>query len=48
MNVTKADKGNTTVIIKTNDYINKNPNFINSNGYVRLPKNPINKYQTEI
>lgn len=45
--VTKADRGNPTVIIKINDYTNSTIYFINSNGYIRLPTNLLSKYQTQ-
>jgi len=43
--LTKADKGNTTVIMNKNEYINKVEKFVNENGYIELKHDPTNKYQ---
>jgi hypothetical protein len=46
--ITKADKGDTLVIINQTDYDDKVQNFITKNNFHLLDKNPTNKFQTEI
>jgi hypothetical protein len=43
--ITKVDKGNTLIILKKDDYINKLDNFINNNNFTQLPNNITNKVQ---
>lgn len=45
---TKADKGNTTVIINTDDLNKKVDEFIEDNKITALKKDPTNKFQTHI
>ncbi|XP_049943595.1 uncharacterized protein LOC126424831 [Schistocerca serialis cubense] len=46
--VVKADKGNTLVIIKEDDYIFKTLSFFNENGIVEVTKDPTPKFQLKI
>lgn len=46
--VTKADKGNTTVIMHKNDYINKTLEFIQVNNITQLNKDPTIAYQRQL
>ncbi|XP_068628091.1 uncharacterized protein [Battus philenor] len=46
--VTKADKGNSIVILDHNDYIGKVNNIIHSGDFVALRSDPTTRYNTEI
>jgi hypothetical protein len=43
--ITKADKGNTLVIIHKDEYHNKIQEFINNNNFNKLPSDITNKLQ---
>lgn len=44
----KADKGNSIVLINTNEYIEKTKNFFNDNNITELEKDPTERYQNAI
>ena len=44
----KADKGNAIVIINKEDYLSKTLDFINKNKFIKIKKDPTDKYQKEI
>lgn len=46
--VTKADKGNSTVIMSKKDYVDKTLDFLNLNNMRPLNKDPTNKFQNRI
>jgi hypothetical protein len=46
--ITKADKGNSTIIIYENDYNTKIKDFITSNNFTQLPHDATNKLQRNI
>lgn len=46
--VLKADKGNTTVLVKQDDYVKKTEEFINDNGIVEIKKDPTVNFQNNI
>ena len=46
--ITKADKGNTTVILNKTEYIEKTVEFLNNNEIKELTKDPTNKFQKQI
>ena len=46
--VVKADKGNTIVIMKNDQYIQKSYDFINNNGIIKINIDPTQNYKTEI
>jgi hypothetical protein len=46
--MTKADKDNTLIIMKNDDYNNKRGNFINNNNFTVLSQDNANKQQQNI
>jgi hypothetical protein len=46
--ITKADKGNSIVIIYNTDYINKINNFLEENYFSNIPNDPTEKFQKSI
>jgi hypothetical protein len=46
--ISKADKGNSIVILYQNEYVNKVNNFIEANNIVKIDKDPTQKYSTII
>ena len=46
--IVKADKGNTLVIDLQNSYHEKIQTFIDNNNFMKINKDPTNKYQTSI
>ncbi len=46
--ITKADKGNTLVIMKTDDYNSKINDYIENNNIIELHEDPTNKYHKTI
>lgn len=46
--IVKADKGNTTVIMEADIYINKTIDFLTENKAIKLDKDPTTKYQRHI
>lgn len=46
--VTKADKGNSIVILNKNEYVEKTMSFLDSNNIQEINKDPTNKFQNQI
>ena len=46
--VSKADKGNSTIIMKKLDYISATKTFLSNNNFTLLNKSPLNNYQEKL
>lgn len=48
LTITKADKGNSIVIMTKNDYVSKTLDFINDNGYILLENDPTKRFLKQV